>query len=109
MQARMRSIHAFFLLLSACVSLKPSIDGRLHKGRKLTMTRPYSAIILFCFAGALLAVSVFAQATGGSILGTIFDPAGGSTSQARSRAPNSLRTQGPRGGLVSSAREPEPP
>lgn len=60
MQARMRSIHAVRLFLSACVSLKPSLDYRLHKGTKLNMTRPYSAIILFCFASALLAVSAFA-------------------------------------------------
>ena len=36
------------------------------------MTRPYSAIILSCFAGALLAVSVFAQATG-QLTGSVSD------------------------------------
>src|SRR5262245_10289528 len=72
MQARMRSIHAFFLLLSACASLKSSRDYRLHSGRKLTMARPYSAILVFCFAGALLAVDVFAQATG-QLTGSVSD------------------------------------
>ena len=36
------------------------------------MTRPYSAIILCCFAGALLAVSAFAQATG-QLIGSVSD------------------------------------